>query len=97
VLAGAGVAVRPEGTVIRPDVVAGPAIEIQPGILDLIDSALRSGSVTLPALIRPSRLAIREFERYYSDRSVPEQRGNQTLQRRVVEERLVYAEFFALN
>jgi len=97
VLAGAGVAVRPEGAVFRPDAVAGPAIEIQPGILDLIDPALWSGSVTLPALSRPSRLAVREFERYYSDRTAPEQRGNQTLQRRIVEERLVYAEFFALN
>jgi len=72
-------------------------VTIVPGILELIDPTLWTGSVTLPALTGPSRLAVREFERYYSDRTVPEQRGNQRLQRRVVEERLVYAEFFALN
>ena len=96
VLSGAGVAVTPSAAG-SPGAVAGPAVTLAPGILELIDPTLWTGTVTLPALTKPSRLAIREFERYYSDRSVPEVRGNQTLQRRIVEERLVYAECFALN
>ena len=66
-------------------------------MFELFDPALWKGTVSLPALNKPSRLAIREFKRYYSDRTVPEHQGGRTLQRRVVEERLVYAEFFALN
>jgi hypothetical protein len=76
---------------------AGVVAATTAGVAELFDPALWKGTVTLPALSKPARLAIREFERFYSDRTAPERRGNQTLQRRVVEERLVYAEYFALN
>jgi hypothetical protein len=78
-------------------VLANAGVVAEAGLAELFDPALWKGTVTLPALSKPARLAIREFERFYSDRTVPERRGNQTLQRRVVEERLVYAEYFALN
>ena len=44
----------------------------------------------------PARLMLREFERYYTDRTVPERRGGSAHRRRVIEERLVYAAIFAL-
>jgi hypothetical protein len=43
---------------------------------------------------QPGRLMLREFERYYTDQFVNERRGTSILQRRVVEERLVYATIF---
>lgn len=68
-----------------------------PPIFEIADPAIWQGRTqvkrTSPA---PLRLVVREFERYYSDRTVPEKRGNQTVRRRVVEERLVYTEFFPL-
>jgi len=45
---------------------------------------------------KPARLAVREYERYYTDRTIPESRGGATHKRRVVEERLVYTAFFNL-
>ena len=39
---------------------------------------------------------VREFERYYTDRTVPETRAGAVRRRMVVEERLVYAEVFGL-
>lgn len=68
--------------------------------LDLIDPAIWDTHVTLPepgTIKKPARVAIREYERYYTDRTVPERRGNQVLRRRVVEERLVYTAFFDLS
>lgn len=55
-----------------------------------------SRSATLPAVSngRVGRLMLREFERFYTDRTVPEKKGNKTHRRIVVEERLVYAEVF---
>ncbi len=67
--------------------------------LDLIDPAIWDTQVTLPepgTIGKPARIAIREYERYYTDRTVPERHGGQTLRRRVVEERLVYTAFFDL-
>ena len=45
---------------------------------------------------KPARIAVREYERYYTDGSVPEQRAGALRRRRIVEERLVYTAFFAL-
>jgi len=45
---------------------------------------------------KPARLVVREYERYYTDRTIPEVRGGVTHKRRVVEERLVYTAFFNL-
>ncbi len=65
---------------------------------ELIDPAVWQASATLPATgNKPARLVLREFERYYTDRTVPDKRGRQTYRKRVVEERLVYSEFFPLN
>ena len=46
---------------------------------------------------RQGRLMLREFERYYTDRTVPERRAGGLRRRIVVEERLVYAEVFELG
>lgn len=61
------------------------------------DPPIWSTSVTLPdAGGKPARLMLREFERYYSDRTVPEMRAGALRQRRFVEERLVCAKIFDL-
>jgi hypothetical protein len=63
-----------------------------------IDRAIWEGDATLPDLQgKPARLMVREFERYYSDRTVPEEHGARIFRRRVVEERLVFADVFPLN
>ncbi|MCG6875314.1 MAG: hypothetical protein LJE97_09520, partial [Betaproteobacteria bacterium] len=65
--------------------------------VDLVDPAIWKATVTLPdSGGKPARVAVREYERYYTDRTVPEKRGGQTFRRRVVEERLVYTAFFDL-
>lgn len=64
----------------------------------LLDPAVWQATLTLPATNnKPARLVLREFERYYTDRTIPDKRGDQTYRKRVVEERLVYSEFFPLN
>lgn len=45
---------------------------------------------------RPRRLMLREFERFYTDHIVPEHVGSTTYSRRIVEERLVYADIVEL-
>jgi hypothetical protein len=40
---------------------------------------------------------LREFERFYTDRTVPEVRAGAVRRRRVIEERLVYATLFELG
>lgn len=71
-------------------------VAIRP-VLELADPAIWTGEGSLPAAsTAPQRLALREYERYYADRTVPEKHGNRTLRRRVVEERLVYTEFIPL-
>ena len=63
----------------------------------LIDPAIWQTTVTLPDVAgKPARLVVREYERYYTDRTIPEVRGGATHKRRVVEERLVYTAFFNL-
>ena len=84
------------GSVDLGRIEAGPVVEIGP-IGTLIDPVVWEATVTLPQSgNKPARLAVREYERYYTDRTVPERRGNQTFRRRVVEERLVYTEIFNL-
>ena len=62
-----------------------------------IDSVIWQSTVTLPEVGgKPARLVVREYERYYTDRTIPEVRGGATHKRRVVEERLVYTAFFNL-
>jgi hypothetical protein len=60
---------------------------------------LWSVNATVPAIPqgRPARLCLREFERYYTDRTVPQSFAGKVQRAKVVEERLVYAEFFALG
>jgi len=63
----------------------------------LIDPAVWQTTTTLPDTRgKPARVAVREYERYYTDRTVPEFRASATRRRRVVEERLVYTAFFDL-
>lgn len=82
----------------RPGAAVGP---VRPGAIDIgpvvFDPAIWNTSVTIPEVGgKPARLAIREYERYYTDRTVPEVRAGATRRRRVVEERLVYTAFFDL-
>lgn len=66
-----------------------------PPVFELFDPAIWQGRATFSATDPlPYRLVLREFERYYTDRTVPERHGDKVLARRVVEERLVYTEFF---
>jgi hypothetical protein len=64
----------------------------------LFDPAIWTASAQVPATPggRESRLMLREFERFYTDRTVPEVRAGAVRRRVVVEERLVYAEVFEL-
>ncbi len=64
---------------------------------DIFDPVIWNADMTLPETGgKPARLVIREYERYYTDRTIPEQRGGATRRRKVVEERLVYTVFFNL-
>ncbi|MEP6496230.1 MAG: hypothetical protein ABJF01_26410, partial [bacterium] len=67
------------------------------GILEVLDPAIWQTTVTLPDVAgRPARLVVREYERYFTDYTIPEVRGGATHRRRVVEERLVYTAMFDL-
>lgn len=69
-------------------------------LADVLDPAVWEANVSLTAgqfAGKRARLVLREFERYYTDRTIPDKRGDQTYRKRVVEERLVYTEFFPLN
>ncbi len=75
----------------------GGALAAGVSIGSLLDPAVWKTTVTLPNVGgKPARVVVREFERYYTDRTVPEVRGGATRRRRVVEERLVYTAFFDL-
>jgi hypothetical protein len=80
-------------------VLSGP-VERPGGIFEqlpqLIDPAIFEATVTPSAPGGSTRLMLREFERFYSDRSIPEHVAGAVRQRRVVEERLVYAAVFDL-
>ena len=67
------------------------------GILEVLDPAIWQTTVTLPDVgNRPARLVVREYERYFTDHTIPEVRAGATRRRRVVEERLVYTAMFDL-
>jgi hypothetical protein len=67
------------------------------GIVTLLDPTIWQTTITLPAVSgKPARLVVREFERYYTDRWIPQATAGFTHKRRVVEERLVYTAFFNL-
>lgn len=69
---------------------------VQPGVL--LEPQIWATTVDLPATGgKPARLLLREFERYYTDRTVPVKDGNNTRRRRVIEERLVFAVLFHLK
>jgi hypothetical protein len=87
-LASATAAALPPGVATSvDDVVVGP----------IIDPTLWQTTVTLPDYGgKPARVVVREYERYFTDRTVPEFRAGATRQRRVVEERLSYTAFFSL-
>lgn len=90
-----------KGIAVRPPVFGAPDFRLPvldiPDLGQLLDPPIWTVKAKLPGTIdRPARVAIREYERYYTDRSVPEVRSGTTLQRRIVEERLVYCAFFDL-
>ncbi|MGC3937314.1 hypothetical protein ACOTTU_05870 [Roseobacter sp. EG26] len=67
-------------------------------LTDLIDPPIWNPEATLPDTgRRPGRLMLREFERYYTDQTIGGSRGLRVGQRRIVEERLVYATIFELS
>ena len=79
------------------EIAVGPAIDAGVDIGRQVDPAIWQASVTLPDVSgKPARLAVREYERYYTDRTIPESFGGAVHKRRVVEERLVYTAFFNL-
>lgn len=84
------------------EIVAGPGVRFPPVfegpvLGELLDPVIWSAGVPLPELGgKPARVAVREYERYYTDSTVPEQRAGAVRQRRVVEERLVYSAVFDL-
>lgn len=95
---GKSVETRASGTVrLDPSVELGRIPNIFDGPIFQIDPAFWEVTVTLAAANdRPRRLMLREFERFYSDHLVTERRGSSTLYRRVIEERLVFADIVAL-
>jgi hypothetical protein len=82
------------------ELTAGSAVSdrLSDGILTIptvIDPPIWTVAGTLPnAGGKPARLILREFERYYTDRTVAENKGGAVHRRRVIEERLVYAAIF---
>jgi hypothetical protein len=85
-----------ETQILIPAVVT-PGIEIGPVIPGFFDPAVWSATATLPATTGPARLVLREFERYYTDRTVQTDFVSEPHPRRIIEERLVYSEFFPLR
>lgn len=74
-----------------------PAQPVPGGLLKLLEPTLyQSEPLTLPATPgHDRRLVLREFERYYTDRSLREGTSG-TARRRIIEERLVYAVEYSL-
>jgi hypothetical protein len=81
------------GTTLGP--ATGP-LTTRPDIFDpfLLDPAFWEATVTVPGGRGKRRIAIREFERFYSDNIVQERIGTGTFPRRIIEERLVFADVF---
>ena len=80
-----------------PAATSAAGLQAQVNQLELIDPVIWQSSVSIPAFSGKGRLVLREFERYYTDRTIPDKRGDVVYRKRVVEERLVYTEFFPLN
>lgn len=95
--AGRTVETRAGGTVrLDPSIELGriPGIDIPTFQLD---PPFWEAAVTLaPGGDRPRRLMLREFERFYSDDVLPERKAGATRQRRVIEERLIFADIIPL-
>jgi hypothetical protein len=84
------VARRAGGSVVLPALVERRPL-IVPGPF-LRDPSFWSADVTLPTASAKQRLLIREFERYYSDNTVTQRMGVLGYPRRIIEERLVFAD-----
>jgi hypothetical protein len=81
---------RAGGSVLLPAVFErGPVVIRDPFVMD---PAFWTASVTVPAGTGKRRLLVREFERFYSDNTVKQRVGKQTFARRIIEERLVFAD-----
>lgn len=86
------------GAVVDLDTVVDVGnVATRPDIIFTLDPAVWSAEATLPSIAgKPARLMLREFERFYTDRTVPDMRAGAVRRRRVIEERLVYATVFDL-
>lgn len=74
-----------------------PPVLQGPNLGELLDPVIWSASAAIPDPGgKAARIAVREYERYYTDNAVAERRGGTLRQRRLVEERLVYSVFFDL-
>lgn len=68
-----------------------------PNLGQLLDPSFWSATVSLPSTDNaPLRIAVREYERFYTDATVSETRGGGTHQRRIVEERMIYCVFYSI-
>lgn len=72
-------------------------LKIWPGVL--LNPPFWEDTVSLPTASsdRPRLLMLREFERFYSDHVLPQRIGSVNAERRVVEERLVYADLISFQ
>jgi len=85
------VATRAGTTVSLGNVIAHEVATLGP-LTSFLDPAIWDITADIGATGgKPARLMLREFERYYTDRYAAEKRGTLTVQKRFVEERLVYA------
>jgi len=84
---------------VKPGQLGDLGAVIGPIDTSMYDPAVWRLSGQIPRLPsgRKIRVMVREFERFYTDRTVPENVGGAVHRRVVVEERLVYAEVFALD
>jgi hypothetical protein len=82
---------RAGGEVALPGIMErGPAVIVDGPLM--FDPAFWSEDVSLPSGGGKRRVLVREFERYYSDNTFRQRFGNTWFTRRVIEERLVFAD-----
>jgi hypothetical protein len=87
----------PPVSVVSGPVIRFPPVLQGPNLGELLDPVIWSANAAIPDPGgKPARIAVREYERYYTDNAVAERRGGTLRQRRLVEERLVYSVFFDL-
>ncbi|RLJ59248.1 hypothetical protein BCF46_1396 [Litoreibacter meonggei] len=69
------------------------------GALDpfVTDPSFWDADVKIPSGSGARRIVVREFERYYSDNTASEQVGTTTFPRRIIEERLVFADTVTID